>query len=391
MFLSLTLYLISLLSVIGLFLLSLTLDETLGQTYDIYGNLAGVEYAIFFFIGLGILVTFYRLRGSIKYAISVIIVILDLILTVLLIVLYYCLRRCFYYFLLLVCSPIFPIFFVLLCSFDDLAGLFANLIPTVYCEGVINPFPVVQQFTDLSSTGTKTLIREAYSEVSGIYMFQCTETGGTYIGSSINLYDRFYSHLNGINSNLHLQHAANKYGWDSFIFCVIETCAVADLITLEQSYLDILFNNSSKELVYNFCAVAYSMLGYTHTAEAKAVISAALSGRTLSAETKAAISAALSGRTLSAETKAAISTAQQGNTNRLGKTHTAENINLNRLNQPHRVSVFVYTTDRVLVNEFPSQVTAAEFLNVSRGTVRNYLASGKVLNNKYIIRTSPFP
>ena len=50
MFLSLTLYLISLLSVIGLFLLSLTLDETLGQTYDIYGNLAGAEYAIFFLL-----------------------------------------------------------------------------------------------------------------------------------------------------------------------------------------------------------------------------------------------------------------------------------------------------------------------------------------------------
>src|SRR3954454_18819754 len=117
MFLSLTLYLINLLSVIGLFLLSLNLDETLGQTYDIYGNLACAESAIFFFIGLGILVTFYRLRESIKFAIEVIIVILVLILTVLLIALYYCLRRCFYYFLLLVCSPIYPIFIVLFGSF----------------------------------------------------------------------------------------------------------------------------------------------------------------------------------------------------------------------------------------------------------------------------------
>jgi hypothetical protein len=107
MFLSLTLYLISLLFVIGLFLLSLNLDETLGQTYDIYGNLAGTESAIFFFIGLGILITFYRLRESIINT-------LVLILTGLLIALYYCLRRCFYYFLLLVCSPIYPLFIVLL-------------------------------------------------------------------------------------------------------------------------------------------------------------------------------------------------------------------------------------------------------------------------------------
>jgi len=65
-------------------------------------------------------------------------------------------------------------------------------IPTVFCEGVNDPFPVVQLFTDLSSPGTKTCIREAYSKVSGIYMFQCLETGGTYVGSSVDLYRRFF-------------------------------------------------------------------------------------------------------------------------------------------------------------------------------------------------------
>src|SRR3954470_13163697 len=124
------------------------------------------------------------------------------------------LKLCFYYFLLLVCSPIYPIFLVFIGSFDDLAGLFANLIPTVLCEGVVDPFPVVQQFTDLSSLNTKNMVKEAYSGVSGIYMFQCTESGGTYIGSSVDLYGRFSEHLNGDKSNLHFQNAANKYGWD---------------------------------------------------------------------------------------------------------------------------------------------------------------------------------
>jgi len=143
----------------------------------------------------------------------------------------------------------------------------------VLCEGAVDPFlgPVVQQFTDLSSQATKTCIRDAYSGVSGIYIFQCTEIGGTYIGSAVNLYDRFYDHLNAHSSNLHLQNAANKYGWDSFIFCVLETCPSSELVTLEQTYLDTLFNNFPKELIYNFCAVAYSMLGYSHTAEAKAI------------------------------------------------------------------------------------------------------------------------
>jgi len=254
----------------------------------------------------------------------------------------------------------------LLSSFDGLANLFANITPTVYCEGVVDPFPVVQQFTDLSSLDTKTCIREAYSDVSGIYMFQCTETGGTYIGSSVDLYGRFYEHLNATSSNLRLQNAANKYGWDSFIFRVIEVCASSsELVALEQSYLDILFNNFPKELVYNFCAVAYSMLGYIHTAETKSAISAALSGE----------NHPMYGKTHTAESKAAISVSIMGNTN--GANH------------PSSMNIFLYDPfTRKLVGEYSSQVKAASFLGVSRRTLQRYLADGKVWNNKYIIRAS---
>jgi hypothetical protein len=94
------------------------------------------------------------------------------------------------------------------------------LIPTVYCDGIEDPFAIKQLFSDLSSFEIRTQIKEAYSGVSGIYMFQCIVTGGMYIGSSINLYDRFCDHVMGISSNLHLQNAANKYGWDFFNFWV---------------------------------------------------------------------------------------------------------------------------------------------------------------------------
>jgi group I intron endonuclease len=239
---------------------------------------------------------------------------------------------------------------------------FVFFTPTVYCEEVNDLFPVVQQFSDLSSLDTKTLIRAAYSGVSGIYMFQCTETGGMYIGSSINLYDRFYEHLSAHSSNLHLQNAANKYTWDSFIFRIIETCPSSELIAREQSYLDIIFNNFPKELVYNFCAVAYSMLGYIHTPETKAAISAAMSVKSI------------------------------GNTNRLGTTNTAEskakvskNIigNTNGWNQPSSKSIYVYDPDsRKLVGEFPSQVQASKSLQIPYTTLLRYLANGKVWNNK---------
>src|SRR3954470_11743112 len=111
--------------------------------------------------------------------------------------------------------------------------------PTVYCEEFNELFPVVQQFSDLSSLDTKSLIREIYSKVSGIYIFQCTETGGMYIGSSINLYERFCDHFNDTGSNIRLQYATNKYGWDHFIYRIIETCPSSELVALEQSYLDI--------------------------------------------------------------------------------------------------------------------------------------------------------
>jgi group I intron endonuclease len=307
--------------------------------------------------------------------------------------LFYSLNLGFYYFLLLVCSPIYPIFIAVVFSFDDLAGLFANFISTVLCGGAVDPFPVVQQFTDLSSLNTKNMVKEAYSGVSGIYMFQCTETGGTYIGSSVDLYGRFSEHLNAQPSNPHFQNAANKYGWDSFIFCVIETCPSSELasgcpwtpdarildevgmrVAIEQSNLDILFNNFPKALIYNICAVAYSTLGYTHTAETKALMSAALQGNTNrlgtthTAEAKAAISAALVGNTnsvgriITTEAKAAMSKAKSGENHPMhGKTHTAESINQIRINNPNRMSIFVYDHEtQKLVGEFHSQRQAAK-------------------------------
>jgi group I intron endonuclease len=131
----------------------------------------------------------------------------------------------------------------------------------------------------------------------------------------------------------------------------------------------------AKKLVYNFCAVAYSTLGYIHTAEAKAAISVSLLGHTVSAETKAAISVAII-----------------GNTNRAGKTgytHTAESIDNIRLNNPNRMSIFVYDLNNKLLGEFLSQREAAKYLKVSLSQVQRYLVNGKVLNNKYIIRSSP--
>jgi len=251
--------------------------------------------------------------------------------------------------------PIFyqrVLFFILL-SFI-IFFYFVSFCPTVYCEGIEDPFSRVKQYSDLSSLNTQNMIKETYSGVSGIYIFQCFETGGIYIGSSINLYDRFYTHLKDISSNVHLQNAAAKYGWDSFIFRVIETCTPTELIAREQFNLDILFNNFSKALIYNFCVIAYSTLGYVHTTEAKAAIGVANSGRTRTTEARAAISTSIIGNT----------------------------------NAP-RVPVFIYDLSNKLVGEYLSQRKAAKHLNVSHITVQRYIDTGKILQGKFILRSSP--
>jgi len=161
----------------------------------------------------------------------------------------------------------------------------------------------------------------------------------------------------------------------------------------------------ASELCYNICPTAESRLGTTHTAETKAAIGAAsaarnsgenhpMCGKTHTAETKALMSKAHIGKTHTAEAKALISEASSkaliGNTNRLGKTHTTESINLIRLNHPTRISIFVYEHEtRKLVGEYSSQRQAAKSFNIALSTLQRYLANGQVWNNKYIIRTSP--
>jgi group I intron endonuclease len=128
---------------------------------------------------------------------------------------------------------------------------------------------------------------------------------------------------------------------------------------------------------YNFCPSAGSCLGVVRSAETKAAISAARLGTTRSAETKAAISESLKGekspifgKSPSAETKAAISAALKGNTN-------------------CALCVYVYDSNKVLVDTFPSRTAAIKEYNISKGTIYRLLDSKKLWNNLYYFTTTP--
>jgi len=76
----------------------------------------------------------------------------------------------------------------------------------------------------------------------GIYRIKNLTNNKCYYGSSKEIEKRWSRHENELNKNKHhnilLQRAWNKYGKSNFIFEVVETCEIEQLLELEQKYLD---------------------------------------------------------------------------------------------------------------------------------------------------------
>src|SRR5687767_396383 len=77
---------------------------------------------------------------------------------------------------------------------------------------------------------------------SGVYQIRCIPTGKIYIGSAINLRDRWYRHRKslsrGTHRNRYLQNAWDKYGNQSFEFEILEYVDVSHLLLAEQKWID---------------------------------------------------------------------------------------------------------------------------------------------------------
>jgi len=244
---------------------------------------------------------------------------------------------------------------------DLQVNLFDFFVNTVFCEDTEN-LPKVIEINNLHLTDTLKTAKDTIKGQSGVYAFQCLETGTYYIGSSVDLYNRFYDHLMNDSSNLHLQRAIVLYGLPSFLFFVIEFCAKDQLLSREQHWLDWLFTQPA-ELRYNFLPTAGSSLGSTHTEEAKMKMRGPRPHFSPSAEQRESISQANTGKVMSKVTRASISKA------------------LSR-------SVYLYDTKDQLVRVFSSNREAANWLNVSKATVSKYVRSRKVLNGLYTLRAS---
>jgi len=101
-----------------------------------------------------------------------------------------------------------------------------------------------------------------------------------YIGSSKDIYSRWYQHKNKLRSNdhhsRHLQNAWNLYGEDSFVFEIIEEVKKEKdlLLEKEQYYLDF-YKSYKSEIGYNVCLIAHSCLGVKRSEKTREKISQA--------------------------------------------------------------------------------------------------------------------
>lgn len=145
---------------------------------------------------------------------------------------------------------------------------------------------------------------------SGIYEIVNTINGKRYVGSAVNLGQRWRQHrceLGKGRHNPHMQNAWNKHGEDAFRFFVLEFVDdQAALLQREQHYID------SLRPEYNCAAVAGSNFGVKFGEDVRRKMSAASSATWARDGHREKMSAAQRGKTRSEEHRAKISAANMG-------------------------------------------------------------------------------
>jgi group I intron endonuclease len=128
-------------------------------------------------------------------------------------------------------------------------------------------------------------VQNIFPHRPGVYVIKNTLNNKVYIGSTCDLKQRKWGHLNSLSHSNHrnknLQRDWNIYGSDIFIFEIMLYCSKEDLILFEQKVLDLYKDNR-----YNVLPFAGLGRGVTQSEEVKARISASKIGHYVSKETR---------------------------------------------------------------------------------------------------------
>ena len=183
----------------------------------------------------------------------------------------------------------------------------------------------------------------------GIYRWTNKKNGKSYVGSSNNLSKRFSQYFNLLTLRKYkgsssIIRALLKYGYSNFTLEILEYCDPSKVISREQYYLD------SLNPEYNILKVAGSSFGYKHTEET-------------------------------------ISKMRNSHLNRIwreeDKTKAREILSTGSLARSQAILVTNKLTGDAV--EYPSKRQAAKELKVSDVTINNYLRSGKLLKDIWLI------
>jgi group I intron endonuclease len=150
---------------------------------------------------------------------------------------------------------------------------------------------------------------------SGIYIIKNSANGKFYIGSAVDVRDRWRCHKKNLRAgnhrNAHLQRAWVQDGEQSFIFEVLLYCEKENTLFFEQRALDRYFACLPTRL-YNLNRCAASPLGRKLSDQTKAKLRAANLGKQLSDEHKDKIRLGNQGKTVTAETRRRLSGSATG-------------------------------------------------------------------------------
>ena len=115
----------------------------------------------------------------------------------------------------------------------------------------------------------------------GIYQITLKADGRSYIGSAINIKQRWKAHIyssKSAHTKQVIARAIAKYGADSFEWAVLEHCEVADLLVREQHWLDFIRPFADENNGFNVRKVADSNLGITRSVESREKQSKTMTG-----------------------------------------------------------------------------------------------------------------
>ena len=221
----------------------------------------------------------------------------------------------------------------------------------------------------------KLLILKENKGKSGVYRWVNKKNGSTYIGSSVNLRQRFYkyystSHLQKYKTIIH--QALLKYSHSKFSLEIIEYCDKNSLISREQYYIDKLKPD------YNILKTANSSLGFKHSQE---TLDYFKNIRKVSEETKKNLSQAAIGRVLSEAEKSKISASRVG-IKLSAKTRAKISATTSSL---IGIPVIVRNIHTSLETEYINLTEAAKAIGVSRVAIKKALDSGRILKKTFYV------